>query len=454
MQSLSALIKKPKATGIILLISVAVFALAPYSLNIRLTLAVSVAALALWGASAMDTTAVSILYLGAATLLSLASPAVIFHFPFTENFYLIILSYLITEGVTHTGIASVFAKTIMARVATTPVRLILFSYLAGFLLIFFIPQPFPRVILLAAFYREFFKNQNLSEMGQEVLFFSIFTASTFTSMFFLSGDMLLNYVVVALSGASINWGQWALYMSVPTLVTCLLTFLLFLLVFRRPIGECRFVEREKTEKADPLTGPQRKMLLVSAVVFLGFATQSLHHLPAVAVMGVGVALLFVLGIVGPGAVKKVNWKLLIFFTAAMSVGGVLGDSGVADLMVEGLIPLLPTGGFTEKMVFLTILTLILNFLLGSAVTTSSVVIPTIAQFGILPPQSAVLTLFVYTVVSIQYILPFHHATVLVGSAEGLYRNSIIAKYGLVLTALTFCIVLWVCVPWWRFVGIL
>ena len=109
----------------------------------------------------------------------------------------------------------------MEKIVKNPILLIVFSYAAGFLLIFFIPQPFPRVILLVAFYREFFKSQNINEKSREILYFSIFTASTFTSMFFMSWDMLLNYVVLAISKADINWTQWALYMSVPAFCTCI-----------------------------------------------------------------------------------------------------------------------------------------------------------------------------------------------------------------------------------------
>ncbi len=61
--------------------------------------------------------------------------------------------------------------------------MILLSYILGILLIFFIPQPFPRVILVSAFYKEFLKEQQITEDSKSILLFSIFTASTFTSMF-------------------------------------------------------------------------------------------------------------------------------------------------------------------------------------------------------------------------------------------------------------------------------
>ncbi|PBI38973.1 hypothetical protein BGU66_24025 [Clostridioides difficile] len=38
-------------------------------------------------------------------------------------------------------------------------------------------------------------------------------------MFFVNRDTLLNYVVLELGNCNINWGQWAFYMSVPTIIT-------------------------------------------------------------------------------------------------------------------------------------------------------------------------------------------------------------------------------------------
>lgn len=451
---LKNLIYKPKITIISFLCATLIFLFLPYDFKLKLSIVLAGETLFLWGISALDNALISAGFLISAAFFSLASLKTIFYFPFTENFYLIILSYIITKGVTDTGVASVFSKNIMGKIVKSPLKLIIFSYIAGFILIFFIPQPFPRVILLAAFYTEFFKNQNINDKSKEILYFSIFTASTFTSMFFLSGDMLLNYVVVALSKANLNWTEWALYMSVPTIFICLFTFIIFIILFRKEIKSCSFNNLVFNKSDGKLTKEQRKMLLVCTVIFLGFIFQGYHNLKASYIMFIGVVLGFILKVLDFKSFKNINWKLLVFFTGAFSVGGVLNESGAANIIVEFLMKLMPTGDYNSKIIFLIVVTLILNFFLGSAVTTSSVVIPTISCLGILPPQSAVLALFVYTVVSVQYIMPFHHATIMVGFGEGLYKGGVICKYGIFLTVLTFFIVLYACLPWWRFVGII
>ncbi|MDY4061910.1 MAG: SLC13 family permease [Candidatus Limiplasma sp.] len=444
-----SLVKKPVVAGVSAAVCIALFFLFPFALKLKLALCLSLLVLALWATSAVDTTVSSVFYLFATLALGLAPAKTIFHFPLTQNFYLILLSYLLTEGVIQSGVAGLFAQKVMAKVATTPVRLVFFSYLAGLLLVFFIPQPFPRVILLAAFYRTFFAGQQLPEKSKQVLYFSIFTASTFTAMFFLNGDTLLNFVVVELSGATIGWGEWALYMSVPSLVICVATFFLFLLVFRKELKGVAFQKAEAAPGRKPLDGRQRRVLAACTIIFVGFLTQDLHHLPAAVVMLIGLPFAFT----GPRSLLRVNWKLLIFLTASFSIGGVLGATGAAELLVQGMAKLMPSGNRLLQLTMVIVIVVALNFVLGSAVTTVSVVLPTVAQLGVFPPQSVVLALFIYTVVNMKYLLPFHHGTILVGAGEGLFPNSMVVKYGLVLTLLTFIVVLFVCMPWWQLMGL-
>ncbi|WP_066497170.1 SLC13 family permease [Abyssisolibacter fermentans] len=446
---MQGIIKKPKTLIFTILFAIFSIAFLPFETNMKFATVICFVALILWGLNAVNNSVIACAFLLSCLVFNLAPSSIVFRFPMTENFYLIILSYLISYVVTSTGTAKVFSRKIMNKMATTPVRLVLFSYVAGFLLIFFIPQPFPRVILLTAFYKEFLSKQDISNTSKSILFFSIFTASTFTSMFFINADTLLNYVVVKLAGANINWEQWAIYMSIPTIVCCIVTFFLFLIIFKKEL----FINSFSTANikiSQPLSKQQKKALIVCFIILIGFATQSIHNLNAVFILGIGVVISVMLKLIRIDSIKSINWSLLLFFTAAFSVGGVLNHCGFAKMLADWLITLMPESNGNLAIIFLTLITLILNFLLGSAVTTSSVVIPTISHIGIFATQNT-LCLFVYTIVSVQYVLPFHHATIMVGYSEGLYDTKTIAKYGIFLTLFTFILILFVCIPWWNLV---
>ncbi|WP_131047088.1 SLC13 family permease, partial [Clostridioides difficile] len=336
-----------------------------------------------------------------------------------------------TNAVTKTGVAKIISEKLILNTVNTPKKMILLSYILGILLIFFIPQPFPRVILVSAFYKEFLKEQQITEDSKSILLFSIFTASTFTSMFFVNGDTLLNYVVLELGNCNINWGQWAFYMSVPTIITCFITYFLFTFVFKKELHSIKFISNENLEGK----------FLCLGIMFFMFLTQFIHNINTLIIMSICVLLLLLRKIVGFSTLKEINWKVLIFFIAAFSIGGVLKYSGVVDIMGNYLIKFIPNSSEIISILFLITLTIILNICLGSAVTTSSVVIPLLGSLHILKENSVTLCLFVYIIVSIQYILPFHHATIMVGHGENLYNSKVIFKYGLTLIPLTYFIII-------------
>lgn len=319
---------------------------------------------------------------------------------------------------------------------------------------------------MSAFYKEFFKEQHLTEDSKSILLFSIFTASTFTSMFFVNGDTLLNYVVLELGNCNINWSQWAFYMSVPTIITCFITYFLFMFVFKKELSLIKFVSCDNfnsnkfqfsysnlKKEFHLLSDEQKHVFLCLGIMFFMFLTQFIHNLNTLIIMSICVLLLLLKKIIGFNTLKEINWKVLIFFIAAFSIGGILKYSGVVDIMGNYLIKLIPNSSKTISILFLITLTIVLNICLGSAVTTSSVVIPLLGSLHILKENSIILCLFVYIVVSIQYILPFHHATIMVGHGENLYNSKVIFKYGLTLIPLTYFIIICITFPLWRFIGL-
>lgn len=70
------------------------------------------------------------------------------------------------------------------------------SFVFGALMIFIIPQQFSRVIILAFIYDQFLKEREVHDDAKEVLFYSVFIGSISTCMFFINGDILLNYSVL------------------------------------------------------------------------------------------------------------------------------------------------------------------------------------------------------------------------------------------------------------------
>ncbi|MGO1044292.1 SLC13 family permease [Clostridioides difficile] len=460
------IILKPKQFCMTIMVTIILYFFLNYSFNIKFSICLSFLTILIWAVDSVEKTVVALVFVILAFIFNIAPLNVILQFLFTENFYIIILAYIITNAVAKTGVAKIISEKLILNTVDTPRKMVFLSYILGVLLIFFIPQPFPRVILVSAFYKEFFKEQHLTEDSKSILLFSIFTASTFTSMFFVNGDTLLNYVVLELGNCNINWSQWAFYMSVPTIITCFITYFLFMFVFKKELSLIKFVSCDNfnsnkfqfsysnlKKEFHLLSDEQKHVFLCLGIMFFMFLTQFIHNLNTLIIMSICVLLLLLNKIIGFNTLKEINWKVLIFFIAAFSIGGILKYSGVVDIMGNYLIKLIPNSSKTISILFLITLTIALNICLGSAVTTSSVVIPLLGSLHILKENSIVLCLFVYIVVSIQYILPFHHATIMVGHGENLYNSKVIFKYGLTLIPLTYFIIICITFPWWRFIGL-
>lgn len=96
----------------------------------------------------------------------------------------------------------------------------------------------------------------------------------------------------------------------------------------------------------------------------------------------------------------------------------------------------------------------LHMLLGSNVTTMSVVVPGLMSVGAGVVREEVLLFLIYLGVCGHFVLPFHHVLLLLGEGDGCYTSRHMARFGLPLTALTLLGGLTLYLGWWRLAGLL
>lgn len=97
----------------------------------------------------------------------------------------------------------------------------------------------------------------------------------------------------------------------------------------------------------------------------------------------------------------------------------------------------------------------IHMVLGSVIAVMGIAIPALLIFT--EPMSIspiVITLLVYSSISIHYILPFHHLNILVGQGEenGMYGQKEVLRLGVPLTAVVFIIV-FIEVIYWKLIGL-
>lgn len=100
------------------------------------------------------------------------------------------------------------------------------------------------------------------------------------------------------------------------------------------------------------------------------------------------------------------------------------------------------------------LVMFMHLSIGSAVATMSVVLP-LLLFPLMEAagyQGAVVLLMTYSLVNIHFLLPFHHATMLIGIGKGYYSEKTMLIFGLAMTLVAPLLVFGFYFGWWQLMG--
>lgn len=407
-----------------------------------------------WTSGVVNRTYASIFLLLIFSIFGSTSLKSVFKFPLSSNFYMIGLSFLLSQGIVNSNVANRFANFALKKYVNTPYKLIIMAFMIGILLIFIIPQPFSRVILIASIYQQFLKDKKMPNSSREVLFFSIFVASTSTYMFFLNGDIILNYAALQFGGASVSWMEWVKYMTVPSLFTSLAIGISFALVFKKELKNVDISNNGYIVEDTAMSSKEKKTIVIMAIVIILWMTEPIHSINAAIITLLGAFAMLIFRIIEFKDFRSINVGLMVFLTAAFAIGSVMNQSGVANIIYSSIVDIFPAT-YSNLYLFILILTVMaLHMLLGSSITTLSVVVPGLIELT----QGAIdiipLTLLIYIAINMHYILPFHHVTIMIGAGNNYYSNNIIIRFGIILTIIIFVVIFGFYIPWWKFINLI
>lgn len=427
----------------------------PLKMNINQSIIISSLVLILiwWTTNMVNRSFASIFLLIIFLFFGDTPPRIIFRFALSSDFYLIILSFLLSQGIVNSNIANRFSNFFLNKYGNTGVKLVRMSFFLGFLLMFIIPQPFSRVILLASIYSKFLEDKDIDNKTKQILILSIFVASTAVSMFVLNGDIILNYSIFQAANTSMSSNQWIRYMSLPTLFTTILIYVSYVLTWRKNLKNVDFSKNE-IENLGKLTKNEKIVAVLMLSVAILWMTEGFHGINSAIIALIATIIMFGYKIIDKKDLNSVNLNLMIFLIAAFSIGGVMSSSGVANKLYSQLLNILNFSDNYNIFIFTIILiTMILHMILGSSVTAISIVSPGLIELTGGRINVHVLMFLIYITVNIHYILPFHQATIMVGSGK-YYDSKLILKFGIVSTFIVFIAVFLFYLPWWKFIEVL
>jgi di/tricarboxylate transporter len=202
-----------------------------------------------------------------------------------------------------------------------------------------------------------------------------------------------------------------------------------------------------------MSGRQKLNLVFLLAAVLIWTTEELHGISGTVVVTSATLLMFPLGMLKVQDLKAVNLKLLIFLTAAFAIGGTLKACGLAKKLFSLFTGIFPSTFSVSYVLMIMLTAMLLHMLLGSNITTMSVVVPGLMTIGTgVAPEGALLFL-IYIGICSHFLLPYHHVIILLGEGKHYYPLKNLIRFGLPHTVLTVISALLLYLPWWRLLGL-
>ncbi|MDP3386853.1 MAG: anion permease [Eubacteriales bacterium] len=445
-----------KITIASIIIAGSIIILRPFDMSIEqsVILAALLLTIVFWTTNVIGKTYASFFLLAVFTLFGRTPIRQIFSFPFSENFIMIVFSFIFSKGIANSRLADKLLQPILMRYTNTILKFFISIFIVQILMIFIIPQPFSRVIIIAMVFIAYFDRIALDVENKRIMTFWIYASSAFINMIMIRGDIILNNALITIANYSITEGIWIQYMLVPSLVLYFISAIGFYFRFKRSFAGFAMNYTENTVVRVGLNKQERKHLLIIALTVLLWASESFHGIKGTAIVVSGSLTMFAIGLLKIEDIKSVNIHLLVFLTATFSIGGVLKNSGVSDIVFLRFVPLFPDS-FSIKFIMIVILTAVsLHMILGSNVTTMSVVVPGLLIMGSGLVNVEILMFIIYIAVCSHFVLPFHNVLMMIGNGNRHFDAEIMLRFAPLLTGIVVFSIFAVYLNWWRILGIL
>lgn len=222
-------------------------------------------------------------------------------------------------------------------------------------------------------------------------------------------------------------------MTLPTLVYCFIGALLLLLIFKDTFRRYESIaERHGDITMPEMSQKNKRDLLIIILMLLVWATEEHHGISGTYVVIISTFLMVPIKLVGKKDARAVNYHLLIFLTAAFSIGPVMAFSGLADTLFSKFIGFFPSSFSLVYALVVLVSAVVLHIILGSNITTTSVVIPSLMTISSGIASPIIVMFLIFVAICGHFVLPFHNVILLLGNGSGYYDNKPLIKYGLFL----------------------
>lgn len=278
-----------------------------------------------------------------------------------------------------------------------------------------------------------------------------------TKLCYLTGaaDLVLGMQLAdKVMGTQTTWMQYAVHNFVPGMLYAAMSLGIVLLVLRSPIKkeDMHHTVIEKYRELGPMSGEQKRSLMLLLLTLLLLATDSLHGVSA------GIVLIFIavlsfmpgMALMDNAKVSKVNFAPLFFIMGCMCIGSAGGFLKVTDWLASLVLPLFTGMDSTLAGTCSYVVGVVANFLLTPLAATTTLTSPMTALGMQLNMDPRILYYsFQYGLDNI--LFPYEYALYLYFFSSGYisFRDMILVMA--IRMVLTAGFVAAIAVPWWKLV---
>lgn len=202
------------------------------------------------------------------------------------------------------------------------------------------------------------------------------------------------------AGITLTFGGWMLR-ALP-LVIILIPIAWFLLIKLFPFEESNVKKRYKIQA---YTGQQKLYLIIFVLTVILWLTTRFHGLSSSLIAIMSATVLFLVGILRPEDLNRINYKVLILFGGGLVLGSAMFATGLSTFFAQSLASILQGQATLVILLAVAIFSIILGAL-ASNTATAAILAPVLLPLaGILDMSPLILSMLAGIAVSFDYLLP-------------------------------------------------
>ena len=419
-----------------MLMSDVVFELSHRSLLIFI---ISASTILWWNSSIISTTIISIISLVMFMIFDIVGPEQSLKIFNSYQFIFMLGAFLIAKAISNSGLSLTIANKLLNLMFYKKARnssyLIITIYVLNIIFSLFIPLPLARSLILHEVFDKLNDILGININTRRNIILSIYSSSAITGVLFLSSSPILNNASLIYYPTDLYWIEWSEWLFIPGLLLLSVSLAVHLLIHRF-ISKKKYMVILDSYLQTKLSDKERVVAIVILFVVILWFTQPLHNVNNALVALLAACFLSIIysgSIINEKDVKvHVEWNMLLYLSAAITIGIAIGSTEIPTMIIN-LLDMITFKNLYLIALVIGLSTLILHMVLGSVLTTISIITPIYMHFCHLNGINPLFALFLVNLIAQGHaVLPFHNATLLIGSGmKNTYSAKDVIKHGLI-----------------------